>query len=167
MAADPDNPAIDAYRRNFVRLQYVWVQMFTEHLTDCSRVFKGDLQAMLILAIVGQVYLFQMLKEGNDPHEFGAPVPLLDGVAINASSLSAVLEIPRETVRRKLDMLARLGWIEKGDGGWQLAIQDGQAQARLDLDGLNARQMERVTRFVANFSALAEKGKQTAQTKRS
>lgn len=161
MGADKDSPVLDAYRRNYVRAQYMWVQMFTEHLTDCSRVFKGDLQAMLILAIVGQTYLFQMLKAGSADYDAGAPVPLLDGVAINASSLSAVLEIPRETVRRKLDVLAREGWIEKIDAGWRLAVNGGESQARRDLAALDQRSMGRIAKLVSDFNALAEKTKAT------
>lgn len=152
-----DNPVLTAYRRNYVRAQYTWVQMFTEHLTDCSRVFKGDLQAMLIIAIIGQSYLFQMLKNGADDHEIGAPVPLMDGVAINASSLAAVLEIPRETVRRKLEMLAQQGWIEKSDGGWQLALSNGRTAAKQALADIDNRQINRVAKLVADFNALAEK----------
>ena len=157
MSESEDNPVLAAYGRNYIRAQYTWVQMLTEHLTDCSRVFRGDLQAMLILAIIGQSYLFQMMKDGHDISEPDTAVPVLDSARINASSLAAVLEIPRETVRRKLARLAERGWIEKSNDGWRLVINDGASAARTDLLDLDRRSIQRFAKLVADFSALAEK----------
>lgn len=156
MSAADENPALAAYRRHYIRAQYIWVQMFTEHLTDCSRVFKGDLQAMLILAIIGQSYLFKMMKDGHHALKPGC-IPILDGTSINASSLAAVLEIPRETVRRKLNFLAHQGWIEKHDGGWRLVIENGETRARSALDDLDQRSMMRIAKLVGDFNSLALK----------
>lgn len=156
MSAAEDNPVLTAYRRNYIRAQYTWVQMFTEHLTDCSRVFNGDLQAMLILAIIGQSYLFKMMKDGHQELKPGS-IPILEGTSINASSLAAVLEIPRETVRRKLTTLADQGWIEKVDDGWRLVIENGETKARSALDELDQRSMTRIAKLVGDFNSLALK----------
>lgn len=156
MSGADDNPVLVAYRKNYIRAQYTWVQMLTEHLTDCSRVFKGDLQAMLILAIIGQSYLIKLMKDGHDEVQPGS-IPILDGTSINASSLAAVLEIPRETVRRKLSFLAAQGWIEKNESGWRLVVAQGQSQARGALNELDQRSMIRIAKLVADFNTLAQK----------
>lgn len=41
-------------------LQYNFSEFFTEHLLDVSPVFEGDLQMMLVLAVMGQAYLHGM-----------------------------------------------------------------------------------------------------------
>lgn len=156
MSGADDNPVVVAYRKNYIRAQYNWVQMFTEHLTDCSRVFNGDLQAMLILAIIGQSYLFKLMKDGHVEVQPGS-VPILDGTSINASSLAAVLEIPRETVRRKLSFLAEQGWIEKNESGWRLVVSQGQSLARAALHELDQRSMMRIAKLVGDFNTLAHK----------
>jgi hypothetical protein len=153
MTTRDDDPVAIAYRDNYVIAQYTWVQMFTEHLSDCSRVFKGDLKSMLILAIIGQSFLAEMLKNGfNDAEN----VPLLDNVSINASSLSDVLGIPRETVRRKLEDLAEKGWIERHDNGWRIVVDDQGSPARRNLAGLDQRSMKRISRLVKSFNTLAD-----------
>ncbi len=157
MGKADNNAVLAAYARSYVKAQYTWVQMLTEHLTDCSRVFRGDLQAMLILAIIGQSYLFQMMKEGHEAYEPGTTPPLLDGVSINASSLAAVLEIPRETVRRKLALLEKQGWVEKGNDGWRLVVDHAGTAARADLHDLDRRSILRFAKLVGDFNLLASK----------
>jgi predicted transcriptional regulator len=149
-----DNPVYIAYEKNYVRAQYAWVQMLTEHLADCSRVFAGDLQSMLILAIVGQSYLSKLLQSNKDIEL--DQIPVLEDASINASSLSEILGIPRETVRRKLEDLAAKGWIERHNGGWRLVVKDGQTTARQGLAALDQRSMERIAKLVASFNALAK-----------
>lgn len=159
MRGEDDNAVLIAYRHNYVRAQYTWVQAFTEHLTDCARVFQGDLQAMLILAIIGQTLMFQILKESHGDFELGTPLPAFEDAGINASSLSAVLEIPRETVRRKLEWLAKQGWIEKCDSGWRLVMTESRSQAHIDLAELDQRSIQRIAKLFSNFAALAAKAK--------
>ncbi|MFO1148100.1 MAG: HTH domain-containing protein [Alsobacter sp.] len=149
-----------AYAHFYIRAQYTWVHMLAEHLADCSRVFRGDLQAMLVLAVIGQSYLYRHLQEvGERPPEDEVPLPVLAGTSINASSLSDILGIPRETVRRKLEDLRTAGWIEKDEkSGYQLAMQGGRMTAREALSELDQRQMKRVARMVAEFARLAQLG---------
>jgi DNA-binding transcriptional ArsR family regulator len=139
---------LDAYARNYVEAQYLCIQMLSEHLSECSRAFRGDLQEMLLLAIVGQSFLARMLQTG----ERGDPpvTPVLTGASINACSLSEITGIPRETVRRKLKNLARRGWIEKDEtGAWQIAVSGGRTKVRDDLRALDEQCMKR-------FAALAQ-----------
>jgi DNA-binding MarR family transcriptional regulator len=142
---------VTAYEQHYVEAQYAWVQFVAEYLADCSKVFEGDLQSMLILAIVGQSYLARIIDSGYRGAALQAP-PVLFGAAINASSIAEVTGIPRQTVRRKIDDLERKGWIEKNSsGGWQIAVRDQGTPVKQDLSALEARSIARLGRLVIFF----------------
>jgi DNA-binding MarR family transcriptional regulator len=142
---------VTAYEQHYVGAQYAWVQFVAEYLADCSKVFEGDLQSMLILAIIGQSYLARIIDGGYRGSAPLAP-PVLFGAAINASSIAEVTGIPRQTVRRKIDDLERKGWIEKNSsGGWQIAVRDQKNPVKQDLSALEARSIARLGRLVIFF----------------
>ncbi|RTL86596.1 MAG: MarR family transcriptional regulator [Hyphomicrobiales bacterium] len=124
-------------REKYRLIQYHFVQFFAEHLSDASKAFDGDLQEMLVLAVIGQVAL-QADGQGRG------------NASISASRLSDVTGVPRQTVRRKLESLKDRGWIEKvEDAGWRLLVeQDQAAPAQIDLLELDARGMERIIKLV-------------------
>lgn len=123
-------------RDKYRLIQYHFVEFLTAHLSDVSRVFDGDLQEMLIMAIIGQVYL-----HADGLGRQSAP--------ISASRLSDVTGVPRQTVRRKLESLKGRGWIEKTeDGGWRLIENDRTPVAYHDLSDINCRSLERVIKLV-------------------
>ena len=75
----------------------------------------------------------------------------------NSSSIAEVTGIPRETVRRKLEALARRGWVERdADGLWHIK-PDGPntVSARRDLIDIDRRQMDRVSRYLGQMHAMA------------
>jgi Fic family protein len=107
-----------AYLNHYNATQYHWVQFFSEHMADVSRALGGDLQQALILAVVGQAAL-EHVRNRRDraaaQHELGG---------VNASRLSDITGIPRQTVRRKLDLMARQGWIaQRTDGSCRKALR--------------------------------------------
>lgn len=135
-------------------MRYHYVEFLTEHLSDCCRVFDGDLQEMLVLAVLGQVHVRALLDarpDGTLEHR-AAPMPL----GINASRIADITGISRQTVRRKLEKLRARGWVEQGTAGvWTLTVRDGAAAAREWSDGLGAldeRSMERALRFAQRIS---------------
>jgi predicted transcriptional regulator len=129
-------PSIDLPRAQYRLIQYHFVQFFVEHLSDASRVFDGDLQEMLVLAVIGQTYM-----RADELGRENAP--------INASRIAETTGIPRQTVRRKLQSLEKRGWIQQIEGGaWQLVVEDMEAIARGDLSELDNRGMERILKFV-------------------
>lgn len=143
-------PVLDAFQGNYARVQYHYVQFLTEHLTDCARVFSGDLGMVLILAVLGQRHI-----EAQLPGTAEGSVAL--SKAMSASRISDVTGLPRETVRRKLDVLATRGWIEQcPDRSWRIAVSDGKTKVRNDLDGLNARGLRRLARLYSSLVPLAE-----------
>lgn len=124
--------------------QYAYVQFLTEHLADLSRVFAGDLQQMLVLALIGQAQINAVLS-GNA----GA------GKSLSASRIADVSGIPRETVRRKLTALEDNGWIERDDAQrWQLRMSDGFASARAALNDLDRRAIARIARLFCQLESI-------------
>ncbi|WP_294536331.1 hypothetical protein [uncultured Rhodoblastus sp.] len=135
--------------KNYAMFQYAYVQFFTEHLADCSRQFNGDLQQMLILAIIGQSYLNRYIKIESHPDN--------PPVAMSASRLADVCLIPRETVRRKLKILEDRGWIKQdGEQSWTLVCDGGAVVAGADMIDLDKRAIKRLARMHATFERLIE-----------
>lgn len=142
-----------ALGENYALYQYHFVEFFIEHLCDVSRTFRGDLQEMIVLALVGQVQIRAMQMS------FETGVPLSDlptaRLSITASSISDVTGIPRETVRRKFASLEEKGWVSKNsDGSYLLAVNDGVAAAKLDLSEVDARALDRVARMFRDLEAI-------------
>ena len=144
-----------AFHQNYPAVNYAYIQFFSEHLADCSRMFDGDLQQMLILAVIGQTYLEAYTRAGAHPEQ---------STAINASRLADVCGIPRQTVRRKLELLEQKNWIRQdGERSWTVAVDGDVATARLALDGLTQRAMARLAKLHATLERVAsETGDPTA-----
>lgn len=123
-------------REEYRLFQYHFVQFISEHLSDVSRVFNGDLQEVLVLAIIGQVYM-----HADEQGKENAP--------ITATRIAEVTNIPRQTVRRKLQSLERRGFIHQiENGGWQLAVFEKQVVAQDGLFDLDQRGLERLIKLV-------------------
>lgn len=154
-AARRADEALVAFEADYMAYQYRWVEFFIEHLSDLSRAFRGDLQSMMVLALVGQVTMRAVraaVKAGTDPSAIPA-----ERLSISASRIADVSDIPRETVRRRLMALERRGWlVRSGEAAWRLALTDGKAAARTDLDNVDRRAMVRLARLFADFEALVE-----------
>ena len=141
---------LDAFERNYPRVQYHYVQFLTEHLSDCAREFSGDLTKVLILAVLGQRHIEAQILPQKD---HGADQPS----AMSASRIADVTGLPRETVRRKLDALSEQGWAEQGpDRRWRIAAVDGTSTLRHDLRDLDERGLQRLARLYANLSPLTD-----------
>jgi DNA-binding MarR family transcriptional regulator len=142
-----------AFSGNYRAYQYRFVEFFTEHLADLSRTFGGDLQQMIILAIIGQVQMRAMhaaAAAGEDPRRIPP-----ERVSIAASRIADVTGIPRETVRRKLSALQRKGWIEKSPASaWRLVVNNDSVPARVDLNEPNERAIVRISRLFAELETL-------------
>jgi DNA-binding MarR family transcriptional regulator len=136
--------------RDYAQIQYHFVEFILAHLADCSRVFGGDLQEMVVLGLVGQVFL-QSFNQGK-------PLENQDDYAgINASRIADVLGIPRETVRRKLRSLSKRGWVvQTDDATWKLRIEDGDSVVRKELSDLDRRGLARMIKTALALRPLLE-----------
>ena len=131
--------------RSFIDARFgeIWpvhVEGFTRLLILLRREFDGDLDMMLVMAVIGEATLPKHSLPAN--FEYGK---LLEGKGlliakedINTQSIAAFSGIPRETVCRKLEKLARNGWIERNEaGGWSATRRassnlHGATEASLD-----------------------------------
>lgn len=147
------NDIRDVFAENYLDYQYRFVEFFVEHLEDVSRAFRGDLQQMLVLAIVGQVALRTVRAEGV------TPTPASHARSgISASRIADVTAIPRQTVRRKLDLLRQKGWVEQlPDNSWTICHHNGTSVARVDLNEVDQRAIERIARLFTDLEALVNK----------
>lgn len=140
-------PPSDADLMRYCEFQYVFVQFITEHLVDCRKNLDGNLDDVLILAILGQSRIRAFLAAS--PSSTSAPG------TITAARLADVSGIPRETVRRRLSALGSKGWITRmDDGSWCIAGIPGESPVRRDLAELDRRGMSRMLRFHADLSRL-------------
>ena len=141
-----------AFRAEYLRYQYCFVDFFADHLADVSRAFGGDMQMAVILGIIGQVSL-QAAAAAAPLGKLIDDVPP-DRRGITNFRLADATGIPRETVRRKLVAMEEKGWVERCGNFWVIATSDGNAKARAELDGVNDRAIQRAARFFAAVSPL-------------
>ena len=119
-------------------------EFLTEQLIDLSQAFNGDLQQMLILAVLGRMHL--------GARRSGAWAPPAPPPSISASRLSDLTAIPRQTVRRKLLEMRAKGWLEQDQHrAWRLTIRDGCANARRSLADIDTRGINRAVRLARLF----------------
>lgn len=139
---DEGGDASKAQRRHLLRYQFG--EWFTAQLIDAAQAFDGDLQSMLLLAIIGQVHLRRALalREGAEDADWR-------DVQISASRLADITHINRETVRRKLKAMEQRGWLEQTpNASWRLAMRDGRVRAADDLADLDHKTLENFVKMV-------------------
>jgi predicted ArsR family transcriptional regulator len=97
---------------------------------------------MLVLAILGQNHLKALLAGETDARTPGTPF------GITASRIADVTDMPRQTVRRKLQDLARRGWLtQNSDAAWVLVGPPDDTAAGQDLAELSQRGLDRAVRL--------------------
>ena len=140
---------------DYPRAQYHCAEFLVGYLADCSLTFQGDLQQVLILALIGQMHLRSCTDEEPDGIIWRTSATV--DTSISASRLSDVTGIPRQTVRRKLLALQKRGWIEQNDAGrWHIVVDAlGVPEARRDLVDLNDRSLARFARLYAALRRIA------------
>jgi DNA-binding MarR family transcriptional regulator len=140
-----------AFQANYPPYQYHVVEFLTEHLADLSREFGGDLQQMLVLAIIGQVHIHRQLRLDGRPSLHNADT------SISASRIADVTGIPRQTVRRKLAALEKRGWIERTPAAsYRMVVMDSPegSPARRDLTDIDRRSIDRFASLFCGLAAL-------------
>ncbi|MGF1503169.1 MAG: helix-turn-helix domain-containing protein [Paracoccaceae bacterium] len=145
-----------AFETCYLDYQYIFVEFLIDHLVDAGGAFKGDSQAMLVLAVLGQARLGAV--RAASPADDAPPDVSPAAESTNASRIADITGIPRQTVRRKLEALAERGWIERdAEGAYRLVSTDGRSAARRDLSDTDRRAMQRVARLVADLESVIER----------
>lgn len=103
--------------REFGRIWPVHVEHFAELLIILREQFGGDLDRMLVLAVIGLRTLPPGRVEGRSYPEFQAGRFREQARPINVQSIADTTGIPRETVRRKVAALEQAGLVERQEDG--------------------------------------------------
>ena len=123
----------DYLHQDASRFFYRWGGLLSSTLIRIRARFQGDLDQYLIYL----VFLLDDLSQTITAHSRGRPRPAPVARGLNALSIAEVTSIPRETARRKLQMLVTCGYIERGaDGLYYLGERYGLDQFFFDLSPL-------------------------------
>ena len=135
---------------------YLWLRYSTEYVTKIRSYFGGDFDQAVILAIIvmHQIRRRQIEAHQSDsaPEPFGAPHQ--KPAWVNAKSVAEVTGIPRETVRRKLLIMQRHGWLQTDQRGrFALAVgPDRRAVVAVQFKEMVDWIAPHLTRFVCTYS---------------
>lgn len=136
---------------NFGRIWPQHVASLTQFLIDCRRYFDGDLDLFLVLCVIGD----RTFSARHAPPDMnfeswsGAKVEDVRSVDINVQSLADFSGIPRETVRRKLNILVERGWVARDERGFITATE----RAKMDLAPLTMSSLVYLSRMKRTLAA--------------
>jgi hypothetical protein len=105
-----------------LRMRDNWIKLFGDHQTT--------LIALAIVVIMSE----RLLRSEVDPElkTLAVPMPTRDLAKCNISSIAAATGLNRETTRRKVDQLVRMGLVVRDKGAIQL--RPGFTQQKLARD---------------------------------
>ena len=116
-------------RQNFDKIWPIHLTAFTELLIQLRQRFSGDLDLMLVLAVIGSRTRPEKWKpELLSAQEMtGGESRISSQYPINIQSVAEYAGIPRETVRRKVSILQDKGWVIRNSDG-RLSVTDSAAK---------------------------------------
>jgi len=120
-------------------------------MIEVRRKFDGDLDLFLVLAVIGDrtFAASKVLSSVTFDDFMSAARPKTEPIAVNAYSVAQFSQIPRETVRRKVQELIERGWVERDDRGSLSATR----KAAVDLQPLTEASMNYLARMMIIFRA--------------
>ncbi len=137
----------------------IHLSAFARLLAELRARFDGDLDLLLILAVIGdrtrpenwtpELLSYRQLTRG--PGEENLQYP------INMQSVADYSGIPRETVRRKVGTLQKMGWIQR-DAEGRLTVSRKAAQ---DLEDATSVSIEYLAAILTAFQSAGVKRGQT------
>ena len=136
--------------QNFGRIWPQHVAALTQFLIDCRRSFDGDVDLFLVLCIIGDRTFSTRHAPADMDFEVWNATSVKDvrSEEINVQSLSDFSGIPRETVRRKLNILVGKGWVARDERGYITATE----KAKQDLAPLTMASLVYLTRMKRTLS---------------
>ena len=103
------------FRKNYLQCQYAFVEFFTQHLIDLFRAFGGDLQEMLVFAVIGQVYI----RGTMDRKQRNAAID--DNPALSSIHASRIRTSPASLAKRSGESCCRFN-KEAGSKSWTMLL---------------------------------------------
>ena len=112
----------EEFEQHYFRVAYLFSRFTVPYLRSIYREFGGDMLLNLVLGEIGTRnvgYFFDADKDSNSSEAVLNDVSEHQRLLrpCNALSISEATGIPRETVRRKIDMLIKKGWVYKNEKG--------------------------------------------------
>lgn len=110
------------FEQHYFRAAYLFSRFTVPYMRSIYREFGGDMLLNIVLGEIGSRnvgYFFDSDRDGLASEDVLADVTEHERVMrpCNALSISEATGIPRETVRRKIDMLIKKGWVYKNEKG--------------------------------------------------
>lgn len=138
----------------FGKLHALHSDMLTRYLVECRRACDGDLDLFLIMAIVGErTFSAPRAPDSMSHDEFvTGTVGKIEPQPINLQSIADFSGIPRETVRRKLELLIGRGWVRRGEQGYVTAT-DVANQDLAELTSSTVRYLAAIESMLDNQAA--------------
>lgn len=134
-------------QEKFGQIWPVHVDALIAFLTRLRAAFDGDLDAALIMAVIGSAAIprgrvpddlsYSAFRKMEKRDKYSSPV--------NTFSIAQITGIPRETVRRKLIQMERRGWISKDEQGYWVVEPEGVAE----LEPMTQYSLEYLNRLAA------------------
>ncbi|RNJ63579.1 MAG: hypothetical protein EDM03_04040 [Porphyrobacter sp. IPPAS B-1204] len=115
--------ASGTFDTRFGKLHALHSDALTRYLVECRHACDGDLDLFLIMAIIGErTFSAPRAPDSMSHDEFvTGTVGKIAPQPINLQSIADFSGIPRETVRRKLEILIGRGWVQRGEHGYVTA----------------------------------------------
>lgn len=138
----------------FGRVWPAHVGSLTQFLITCRTTFDGDIDMFLILAVIGDRTFSQRHADPKLDYEgFRSGVSKsTPSLIINLRSISDFSGIPRETARRKINQLVKLGRVKKQrDGSFQAT-----SKAKKDLEPLTLASIQYISGMMQLFTETFE-----------
>lgn len=127
-------------RERYVEIWPKILDPWTQYLISARSAFDGDMDKMVILAVIGLMSLQDIGLLVRDPpsvsyDDLAKPDALLaDARPINIESIALYTGIPRESVRRKVRELITRRWIARDARGYLVVLP----AAAIDLEALSS-----------------------------
>jgi len=110
------------FEQHYYRVAYLFSRFTVPYLRNIYHAYDGDMLLTLVLGEIGTRNVGRFFDTSED---FLVSENLLDDVTehqrvlrpCNALSISDATGIPRETVRRKVNLLIKKGWVYQNEKG--------------------------------------------------
>lgn len=115
------------FEQNYYRIAYLFSLFTVPYMRNIYREFSGDMLLNIVIGEIGTRNVSQFFKSSSfdtakDSKYYES---MLDDVEehprllrpCNALSISDATGIPRETVRRKVNALIKMGWVQQNEKG--------------------------------------------------
>jgi hypothetical protein len=131
-----------AYQRAFSLIAFTMNRFVVDQIIRGARHFDNDIEAMILFATVAHLNVAHLMPPGSSLKSvLGADGVLLDAQprlrAVRLRDLAQIVGRPRETVRRKLEILVDRGRLSRRANGYVLnATSVDPAMNALTVDGV-------------------------------